>query len=124
MKKKVLFIDLLCQFKPHSVKRQLKRANYPIDQCLEVCKLHKNLDGVTYLQESTGLNKEAVQSYVKELIKGLNDIRLKIEKQDPTGNHKLHHSQNILSQIFPFLSHLNNNKHLITYSKKQHLMKW
>jgi hypothetical protein len=58
----ILYVRLLCEHAPDSLLEfLLGREDYPLDDCLELCKQHRVIDSTAYLYERLGSTREALE---------------------------------------------------------------
>jgi len=56
----ILHINLLCQICPDQVLAEVKSYNYPLDECMKICKEYAVRDALSFFLERAGNLNEAV----------------------------------------------------------------
>mmetsp|Transcript_5309 Transcript_5309/g.4495 ORF Transcript_5309/g.4495 Transcript_5309/m.4495 type:complete len:402 (-) Transcript_5309:695-1900(-) len=65
----VLHLKLLCDLHPDLVVKEIKTHNYPLDECLRICKEKEIQEGIAFFNERAGNVKEALKILI-DLFKG------------------------------------------------------
>lgn len=76
----LLYVRLLCEHNPDSLLEfLLGREDYPLDECLNLCKMFRVIDSTAYLYERLGSTKEALDLLL--------DVRDYIDREAATGRY-------------------------------------
>jgi len=57
----ILHIKLLCQLHPKLVLKEVSEYNYPLDECMKICKEYRVLDALALFTERAGNYMEALE---------------------------------------------------------------
>jgi hypothetical protein len=60
---KLLYVRLMTQHFPDSLCNALETFNFPLDDCLKICKESNNLFGCAYIRFRLGMKDDAISSY-------------------------------------------------------------